>query len=169
MRYVGRRGQDVGRSHQVSLATGRRTAPSLRGARRRTRSTPGGADMRGTGAPQRSRREEAPDSELVDPMPLSWNEIRDRANKFSKEWAGESSESAEAKTFWNEFFEVFGRSRRRAASYEYPVKGTNGKGGFIDLLWKGVLLVEHKSLGKDLDRAFHQATDYFNGLKERDL
>lgn len=102
-------------------------------------------------------------------MPLSWNEIRDRAHKFSNEWAGESSENAEAKTFWNQFFEVFGITRRRVASFEEPVKTTNGKGGFIDLLWKGVLLVEHKSLGKDLDRAFHQATDYFGGLKERDL
>ena len=46
---------------------------------------------------------------------------------------------------------------------------SDGKGGFIDLLWKGVLLVEHKSRGKSLDRAFHQAIDYFPGLKERDL
>jgi hypothetical protein len=32
-----------------------------------------------------------------------------------------------------------------------------------------VLLVEHKSRGKDLDRAARQAFDYFPGLKERDL
>ncbi len=38
-------------------------------------------------------------------MALSWNEIRDRAREFSKEWAGESSEDAEAKSFWNDFFE----------------------------------------------------------------
>lgn len=102
-------------------------------------------------------------------MPLSWNEIRDRAVRFSKEWEGESSEDAEAKSFWDAFFNVFGITRRRVASFESPVKKSDGKGGFIDLLWKGVLLVEHKSLGKDLDRAFHQATDYFSGLKERDL
>lgn len=102
-------------------------------------------------------------------MPLSWNEIRDRAVKFSKDWEGESSEDAEAKSFWDAFFNVFGITRRRVASFESPVKKSDGKGGFIDLLWKGVLLVEHKSLGKDLDRAFHQATDYFSGLKERDL
>jgi hypothetical protein len=29
-------------------------------------------------------------------MPLSWNEIKDRALKFSHEWADESSEDAEA-------------------------------------------------------------------------
>jgi hypothetical protein len=102
-------------------------------------------------------------------MPLSWNEIRDRAVRFSKEWEGESSEDAEAKSFWDAFFNVFGITRRRIASFETPVKKSDGKGGFIDLLWKGVLVVEHKSLGKDLDRAYHQATDYFSGLKERDL
>ena len=46
---------------------------------------------------------------------------------------------------------------------------TDGSGGFIDLLWKGILLVEHKSRGKDLDRALGQARDYFPGLKDRDL
>lgn len=102
-------------------------------------------------------------------MPLSWNEIRTRAVAFSKDWEGESSEDAEAKSFWDAFFHVFGITRRRIASFESPVKKSDGKGGFIDLLWKGVLVVEHKSLGKDLDRAFTQAKDYFSGLKERDL
>src|ERR1039457_1073296 len=102
-------------------------------------------------------------------MPLSWNEIRDRALAFSREWDDESSEDAEAKSFWDSFFNVFGISRRRVASFEAPVKKSDGHGGFIDLLWKGVLLVEHKSRGKDLDRAADQAFDYFPGLKERDL
>jgi hypothetical protein len=102
-------------------------------------------------------------------MPISWNEIRDRAVAFSKEWKDECSEDAEAKSFWDSFFLVFGITRRRVASFEQPVKKSDGKGGFIDLLWKGVLVVEHKSRGKDLTRAFHQATDYFGGLKERDL
>ena len=102
-------------------------------------------------------------------MPLSWNEIRDRALAFSREWAEESSEDAEAKSFWDGFFSVFGITRRRVASFEAPVKKGDGLGGFIDLLWKGVLLVEHKSRGKDLSRAARQAFDYFPGLKERDL
>ena len=102
-------------------------------------------------------------------MPLSWNEIKDRALKFSHEWADESSEEAEAKSFWDAFFTVFGVPRRRVATFEQPVKKSDGHGGFIDLLWKGILLVEHKSRGKDLDRAFQQAKDYFPGLKDRDL
>lgn len=48
-------------------------------------------------------------------MPLSWNEIRDRALTFSREWTGECSEDAEAKSFWDSFFNVFGITRRRVA------------------------------------------------------
>ena len=102
-------------------------------------------------------------------MPLSWNEIKDRALRFSREWALESSEDAEAKSFWDGFFEVFGVSRRRVASFERRVKKIDGRDGYIDLLWKGVLLIEHKSRGKDLDRASAQARDYFHGLTEAEL
>ncbi|HYF01996.1 MAG TPA: DNA methyltransferase [Patescibacteria group bacterium] len=102
-------------------------------------------------------------------MPLSWNEIKTRAIQFSKEWEDETSEDAEAKSFWDGFFNVFGISRRRTASFEKPVKKLDNKQGFIDLLWKGVILVEHKSRGRDLDKAFQQAKDYFPGLKEHEL
>lgn len=46
---------------------------------------------------------------------------------------------------------------------------TDGRDGYIDLLWKGVILVEHKSRGKNLDRAFQQAKDYFPGISDNDL
>lgn len=102
-------------------------------------------------------------------MPLSWNEIKSRSLAFSKHWEHDSSEDAEAKSFWDEFFNVFGISRRRVASFEEPVKKLGNKQGFIDLFWKGVMIVEHKSRGKDLDKAYTQAIDYFAGIKERDL
>ena len=102
-------------------------------------------------------------------MPLSWNEIKDRALRFSREWQHESSEDAEAKSFWDGFFDVFGVSRRRVANFEKKVKKLDGKDGYIDLLWKGVLLIEHKSRGKDLDRAHAQARDYFHGLTDAEL
>ncbi len=102
-------------------------------------------------------------------MALSWNEIKDRALKFSNEWEGESRERAEKDSFWNDFFNVFGISRRRLATFEEPVKKLSGNQGFIDLFWKGTLLVEHKSKGRDLDAAFTQATDYFHGIKEHEL
>lgn len=102
-------------------------------------------------------------------MPLSWNEIRNRAHEFSKRWEHETSEDAEAKPFWTEFFAVFGIDRKRVASFEEPVKKLGDRQGYIDLFWKGMLLIEHKSRGKDLDKAYTQALDYFPGIKERDL
>jgi hypothetical protein len=76
-------------------------------------------------------------------MPLSWNEIKDRALAFSREYVQETSEDGEAKTFWDDFFHIFGVTRQRVASFEAPVKKADGRGRFIDLLWRGVLLVEH--------------------------
>ena len=102
-------------------------------------------------------------------MPISWNEIRDRAHKFSQDWAEASSEDADAKSFWDAFFDVFGISRRRVGTFEHKVKKIDGKDGFIDMLWKGVLLIEHKSRGRDLTRAYTQAKDYFGGLKDNEL
>ncbi len=102
-------------------------------------------------------------------MALSWNEIKSRAINFSKEWETESREHAESQSFWNDFFNIFGISRKRVASFEEPVKKLGDKRGRIDLFWKGTLLVEHKSKGKDLDKAYTQALDYFPGLKEAEL
>ncbi|WP_240125438.1 class I SAM-dependent DNA methyltransferase [Thermomonas alba] len=103
-------------------------------------------------------------------MPLSLNEIRERARAFAKEWAGESSERAEAQSFWNDFFSVFGVNRRRVAVFEQKAARFTGSScGRIDVFWPGVMLAEHKSRGADLDAAFEQATDYFAGLKDAEL
>ncbi len=102
-------------------------------------------------------------------MPLSWNEIKGRAVAFAKEWGNASDERAQAQSFWIDFFAVFGLSPRRISSFEHAVKKHGGGQGFVDLFWPGMLLVEHKSRGKSLDRAFGQALDYFPGIKERDL
>ena len=102
-------------------------------------------------------------------MRLSWNEIRARAARFAEEWKHAHYERGESQTFYNELFEVFGVTRRRVASFEEPVKRLGNERGFIDLFWKGVLLVEQKSAGKNLTRAKEQALDYFPGLKEHEL
>jgi hypothetical protein len=59
---------------------------------------------------------------MESPMHLSWNEIRARAARFAEEWKNARYEKGETQTFYNEFFQVFGVSRRRVASYEEPVK-----------------------------------------------
>ena len=102
-------------------------------------------------------------------MALSWNEIKDRALNFSKEWANTSNEEADAKPFLVEFFNVFGISSKRVATFEHKVKKLDEKDGYIDLLWKGMILIEMKSLGKNLDKAYQQAIDYTHGLKQHEL
>ena len=102
-------------------------------------------------------------------MPLSWNEIKSRALSFSREWADAANEDSEAKPFWIAFFEIFGVTNKRVATFEHAVKKFGGDQGYVDLFWPGVLLVEQKSRGRNLDRAFSQALDYFPGIKERDL
>jgi 23S rRNA A1618 N6-methylase RlmF len=102
-------------------------------------------------------------------MALSWNEIKDRALHFSKEWADTSNEEADAKPFLVEFFNVFGISSKRVSTFEHRVKKLDDKDGYIDLLWKGTILIEMKSRGKSLDKAFGQAKDYLHGLKEHEL
>jgi len=102
-------------------------------------------------------------------MALSWNEIKDRALKFSKEWADTSNEEADAKPFLVEFFNVFGISSKRVSTFEHRVKKLDDKDGYIDLLWKGTILIEMKSRGKNLDKAYQQAKDYTHGLKQHEL
>jgi hypothetical protein len=97
-------------------------------------------------------------------MPLSWNEIRQRAITFARAWCDAHRERAEAQTFWNEFFEVFGVRRRTVASFEEPVRNLKGDYEFIDLFWKGRLIAEHKSRGKDLSKAHSQAMNYIQSL-----
>jgi hypothetical protein len=124
---------------------------------------------------------------------LSWNEIKDRAVKFSKDWADTTSEDAEAKSFLDAFFDVFGISRKRVGTFEHGVRiplglprptglafasqggreadhrVSDSRTGYIDLLYKGVILIEMKSAGKDLNKAFVQAKEYIQGLKESEV
>ena len=101
-------------------------------------------------------------------MRLSWNEIRARAANFSREWKDSGYEKGETQSFYNEFFEIFGVKRRTVARYEEQVKRLDDSHGFIDLFWPGVLLVEQKSVGVDLNKARNQADAYFDALPEHE-
>ncbi len=122
-------------------------------------------------------------------MRLSWNEVRARAAAFAEEWKNAQYEKGETQSFYNEFFAVFGVRRRSVARYEEHVKklagiprfsdpdlfgdrkrvsAPGGSSGFIDLFWPGVLIVEQKSAGRDLEKAYGQAGEYFDALPERD-
>lgn len=100
-------------------------------------------------------------------MRLQWSEIRARAAEFAERHKGDHYEKGETQTFYNEFFDCFGVSRRQVAAYEQRVRNLPGdKQGYIDLFWPGTLIVEQKSAGLDLKRASDQALDYYDWLPE---
>ena len=99
-------------------------------------------------------------------MRLSWNEVRARAGIFAREWADSRYEKGETQSFYNDFFQVFGVKRRSVARYEEHVRKLDKRVGFIDLFWPGVLIVEQKSAGRDLAKAYGQAGEYFDALPE---
>jgi len=101
-------------------------------------------------------------------MQLSWKEIAGRALQFSKKWENAKDEASEAQSFTNDFFDVFGVDRRRVATFERKVP-MSGRTGYIDTLWKGVILIEMKSNGKSLDKAYKQARDYEFYLEDAEL
>ena len=59
-------------------------------------------------------------------MPLSWNEIKTRAAVFVNEWEDESREEAEAKAFWDQFFNAFGVLRRKLCQEGRPAHSPVG-------------------------------------------
>ena len=65
-------------------------------------------------------------------MGLNWNEIKSRALLFSKTWADASHEDSEAKPFWLAFFEIFGITDKRVATFELNVKKLGGAQGVLD-------------------------------------
>jgi hypothetical protein len=101
---------------------------------------------------------------------LSWPEIAHRAAVFAGEWAEAKDERAQSQTFWIRFLECFGIRPERVATFEHTVtRFSTEQRGFIDLFWPGMLLVEQKGAGKDLDKATFQALDYLPGLKDHEL
>ena len=105
-------------------------------------------------------------------MALSLNEIKLRAQAFVLNWkdkAVTAREEADAQTFENEFFAIFGVPRSKIAVFEQKVKLQDGSNGYIDLFWKGYILIEMKTPGKDRKKAFEQAKTYANALSNSDM
>lgn len=60
--------------------------------------------------------------------------------------------------------------RRQVARFEHvATRYSTGRVGFIDVLWPGRILVEHKSAGVDLDTAMVQAFDYLPSMDVADV
>ncbi|MEV8220227.1 DNA methyltransferase [Microbacterium sp. NPDC077391] len=93
---------------------------------------------------------------------------RKAAKQFATKWAAVKNEKQYAQSFWSDFFHaVIGVEDLLVAGieFEHPVRSVATKTiQFIDVLWGGVVLIEHKSAGKSLDNAEKQARDYLVSL-----
>lgn len=96
---------------------------------------------------------------------ITINEVRRRLQLFAKEHANDSDEKQHAQQYWRDFYMCFGLSKSSASMFEARVLKVGGVRGYIDSFIPGVLLVEQKSLGKDLGKAYEQARDYFYAIE----
>lgn len=95
---------------------------------------------------------------------INITEIKKRLRVFSKEHANDTDEKQHAQQFWRDFYACFGLSKSSASMFEARVVKVDGRKGFIDSFIPSLLLVEHKSLGKDLDEGYRQAQEYFHAI-----
>jgi hypothetical protein len=91
------------------------------------------------------------------------------AELLAKKYAKITSEKQFAQTFWRDVFQqLCGVDDLLATGieFEFPVRShESGTIKFIDVLWPGVVLVEHKSAGESLDKGEQQARDYLISLE----
>jgi hypothetical protein len=74
---------------------------------------------------------------------------------------------------------IFGVSRKQVGIFEHRVsiggqgdlfgETSGGRRGYIDLFWKGHIMIEMKTPGKDLKKAYFQAKEYAENLPPEDL
>ena len=101
-------------------------------------------------------------------MVLSQAEMRSRAEIFIEEYKDVSDEHSFAQHFWRDFLHIFGVHWKDVAVFEQAVKKFTGAQGFIDCFWKGKVVIEHKSRGKNLTKAFTQAMGYLDTLSSEE-
>ena len=104
-------------------------------------------------------------------MAIINREMRENADAFILRWKGTTAERAEAQTFTNEFFQIFGLDRKNLAQFEKPIQKKNETGtGFADLFWSGKLIIESKSAHLDnpkhWEKTLTQAEEYIENLLE---
>ena len=90
---------------------------------------------------------------------LTTNELRKRLAAFAHQWQGTSSERADEKLFTADFLACFGIAAHQYQR-EYRVTLADGGTGYMDGFIPGKVIVEGKSLGKDLKKARQQAEAY---------
>ncbi len=94
--------------------------------------------------------------------------MKEKAEIFVEEHKDDYYEIGQKVLFWRDFLDIFGVKVKDVIQFEFNVKDLNNNNKFIDLFWKGNLVVEHKSKGKNLDSAFEQALGYTDLLSASD-
>ena len=64
------------------------------------------------------------------------------------------------------FLRFLASARKRVATFEAFAKKLDGGSGRIDVFWRGILLIEQKSAGGDLEKARAQAIGYTANMTE---
>lgn len=90
---------------------------------------------------------------------LTTNELRKRLTAFAHQWAAAAREEADEKLFTASFLRCFDIEPHQYLR-EYAVKKRDGSTGYMDGFIPGKLIIEGKSLGKDLKKARQQAESY---------
>ncbi|MDO5653458.1 MAG: N-6 DNA methylase, partial [Brachymonas sp.] len=90
---------------------------------------------------------------------LSTNEVRKRLSAFASQWQHAAREEADEKLFTADFLACFDIAKHQYER-EFVVTRLDGSKGYMDGFIPGKLLIEGKSLGKDLKKARQQADEY---------
>ncbi len=103
---------------------------------------------------------------------VNFNTLRQRASQFAKDFEGVTSEKERDQDFMRGFCKIFGINPNRI-DWQYKVKeidkaGKKSTTTFIDGVLRGMMLMEMKSAGKDLDDAYLQASRYASLMNEQD-
>lgn len=99
---------------------------------------------------------------------LSWSEIESNAVAFQKRWKNNpGDERQDGQTFQRDFMEIFGVDWR-AGRHEYQIRDNEGRLNYIDYLLPGKILIEMKSKGESLIRAYNQGVHYIKNLNPED-
>ena len=101
-------------------------------------------------------------------MVLSLMEMKNRSKDFIDEYKDISDEKSYAQHFWRDFLHIFGIHWKDVAVFEQAVKKFSGDQGFIDCFWKGKVVIEHKTRGKSLNKAYTQALGYLDTLSSEE-
>ena len=97
---------------------------------------------------------------------LTTNELRKRLAAFAHQWQGTSSERADEKLFTADFLACFGVAAHQYQR-EYRVTLADGGTGYMDAFIPGKVIVEGKSLGKDLKNVRCQVFDVDGQFRKR--